>query len=180
MARSTDTGISSPHLEHAPTFTTGSPSKVYHRIAEVRRQQGLSLRTISRRTGLEAKELRRQEVASEDLRISELQRWQQAMEVPLGELLSESGDPLSPTVRDRAQLVKIMKTVVALSEVVPNTRAERMVEMLREQLLGLMPELAEIVGWPSFGSRRPVEHMGKISELPISVRSLSLDSNDDG
>src|SRR5690349_17681600 len=61
--------------------------RTFHRIAEVRQQQNLSLRTVSRRTGVEVKELRRQEAASSDLLLSELLLWQKALDVPLVDLL---------------------------------------------------------------------------------------------
>ena len=47
--------------------------------------------------------------------------------------------------------------------------------MLREQLVELMPELAEIGGWPNFGSRRPSDQQGRIGENPIDVQNLRLD-----
>ncbi len=101
------------------------------------------------------------------------------MEVPIAELLSDEQNPLSPDVRDRARLVKVMKTVAALSEVSTNPRVTRMVEMLREQLLEIMPELREVVGWPSVGSRRPTQSVGKIAQRPISLREIHLESNED-
>lgn len=177
MAKSLEPGLSPLDGSNSPSIPLGETS--LHRLSEVRTLQGFSLRTISRRTGIDVRELRRQENPHEDLRLSELVLWQRALEVPISELLNDSLDPLSPSVRDRAQLVRIMKTVVALAEVVTNARAQRMLMMLREQLLQLMPELDEIVGWPSFGSRRPSENMGKISEEPISVRAMFADQGEE-
>ena len=72
-------------------------------------------------------------------------------------------------------MVKVMKTVVALAEVATSPRAARLTAMLREQLIELMPELAEIGGWPNFGSRRPPDQQGRIGENPIAVMHLRLD-----
>jgi hypothetical protein len=47
--------------------------------------------------------------------------------------------------------------------------------MLREQLIELMPELAEIGGWPNYGSRRPPDQQGRIGENPIDMHVLGLD-----
>ncbi len=80
-------------------------------------QQGLSLRTISRRTGLDVKELKRQEVPTCNLSLGQLQVWQKALEVPLVDLLEDESDVLSRPVKERAQMVRIMKTVVSLGEV---------------------------------------------------------------
>lgn len=146
-----------------------------HRLQEVRTEQGLSLRTISKRTGIDMKDLKRQEETNEDLLLSDLYRWQAALEVPIADLLVDTLAPLSPTIRERAQLVKIMKTVMALTEVVGTVRAQRMVEMLREQLVEIMPELEQIVGWPRFGARRPADYMGKIADSPISMKGVSVE-----
>lgn len=145
-------------------------AKVYHRIAEVRAQQGLSLRTISRRTGLDIKELRKQELPTSNLSLSQLQVWQKALEVPLVDLLEDDSDVLSRPVKERAQMVRIMKTVVSLGEVCQsNVRLSRLTTMLREQILQLMPELAEIGGWPQCGSRRGSDVMGRIFHEPVKV-----------
>ena len=155
--------------DRTPTIAA-SGSKVYHRLAEVRAQQGLSLRTISRRTGLDVKELRRQEQPNYNLTLSQLQVWQKALEVPLVDLLEDESELLSRPVKERAQMVRIMKTVVSLNEVCQsNLRLSRLTTMLREQLLQLMPELAEIGGWPQCGSRRGADVMGRIFHDPVKV-----------
>lgn len=149
--------------------------KAVHRIAEVRAQQGLSLRAIARRTGIDIRELKQQELATSDLSLRDLLRWADALEVPVSNLLTDRDHELSSNVRDRAALVKIMKTVVALQEVASSPRVSRLTEMLREQLLAMMPELAEVGGWPNYGSRRPQDHVGRIAANPINVDNLSLD-----
>ena len=144
--------------------------KNFHRIAEVRAQQGLSLRTISRRTGLDVKDLRRQEQPTCNLTLSQLLVWQKALEVPLVDLLEDDSDVLSRPVKERAQMVRIMKTVVSLGEVCQaNVRLSRLTTMLREQVLQLMPELEEIGGWPQCGSRRGPDVMGRIFHDPVKV-----------
>jgi hypothetical protein len=42
-----------------------------------------------------------------------------------------------------------------------------MAENLVEQLLELMPELAEVSPWHSVGQRRSLEEMGRIAEQPV-------------
>lgn len=149
--------------------------KAVHRIAEVRAQQGLSLRAIARRTGIDVRELKQQELATSDLSLQDLLRWADALEVPVSNLLIDRDHELSSTVRDRAALVKIMKTVVALQQVSSSPRVSRLTEMLREQLLAMMPELAEVGGWPNYGSRRPQDYVGRIAANPINVDNLSID-----
>jgi len=147
-----------------------SNSRPFHRIAEVRAQQGLSLRTVSRRTGIDIKELRRQELPTTDLSISQLTLWQQALEVPLIDLLVDDSQTLSRPVKERAKLVRIMKSVVSLLEVAESQpRVHRLATMLKEQLLDLMPELADVGGWPQCGTRRGADVLGRILFQPISV-----------
>lgn len=146
-----------------------------HRIAEVRAQQGLSLRSISRRIGVDVRELKQQEQPNCNLTLEQLYQWQEALEVPVENLLVDRDQDLSESVQTRAALIKVMKTVVALREVATSTRVVRMTEMLKEQLLEMMPELADVGGWPNYGSRRPLDQLGRIASNPIPVQSLSID-----
>jgi transcriptional regulator with XRE-family HTH domain len=146
-----------------------------HRIAEVRAQQGVSLRAISRRTGVDIRELREQELPDSNLTLEQLYQWQESLEVPVANLLVDRDEGLSEAVQCRASLIKVMKTVVALREVATSTRVVRITEMLREQLLEMMPELADVGGWPTYGSRRPVDQLGRIASNPIQLQSLSID-----
>ena len=146
-----------------------------HRIAEVRAQQGLSLRAISRRSGIDIQDLKQQELPDSNLTLIDLTRWARALEVPIENLIVDHDSELSDPVQSRAAMVKVMKTVVALTEVATSPRVVRLTTMLREQLIELMPELAEIGGWPNFGSRRPSDQQGRIGENPIHVQNLRLD-----
>ena len=60
---------------------------VLHRLAEVRVQQGLSTRVLAKRLGTTPQELDRQLSPFSDLRLSELYKWQAALDVPVAELL---------------------------------------------------------------------------------------------
>jgi hypothetical protein len=113
-------------------------------------------------------EVRAQEEESADLLVSELYRWQQALEVPLEELLNEPRDSLSPRVQMRAQLLKVMKTAMAIRRQARSEAERRMGRLLIEQLLEIMPELKEVSGWPAVGHRRRADEMGRIGENPIS------------
>lgn len=150
-------------------------AKPMHRIAEVRMQQGLSLRAISRRTGIDVRELKQQESPDANISLADLYKWRDALDVPIENLLVDHDQELSEPIQKRAAMVKIMKTVVALTEVASSPRISRLTEMLREQMIDLMPELAEIGGWPNYGSRRPPEQQGRIAENPIDTQRLSLD-----
>jgi transcriptional regulator with XRE-family HTH domain len=166
-------------IEKSISASDGSPKPILHRIAEVRAEQGVSLRSVSRRTGIEVRKLKQQEDPHYNLSLAELLVWQRALDVPLSDLLIDSTSKLSQPVQQRAQLVKIMKTVAAIAEVATTPRVSRMVMMLREQLLELMPELKEVSAWPNYGQRRAPNQVGKIGESPIITSQLGLDNNGD-
>ncbi|MCA9132431.1 MAG: helix-turn-helix transcriptional regulator [Planctomycetales bacterium] len=147
--------------------------EVLHRLAAVREQQGVSQRTMARRMGIELRRYKELEDPTRDLRLSELRQLQMALEVPLIDLL-EDRNALSRPVEERAKLVKVMKTAVAISEIKSSPRIERMAQMLKEQLVDLMPELLEVSGWPQFGARRGPSAMGKALCQPIDTSHLGL------
>lgn len=146
----------------------GAPGRLLHRLQEVRRQQGVSLRRVGQLLHTDIRELRREEDPAADLRISRLYQWQQALEVPVADLLVDSGAPLSAPVLERARLVRIMKTVAAIQEKAPNTSIERLAQTLVDQVLEIMPELKGINPWHSVGQRRSLDEYGRIAERTYS------------
>lgn len=154
------------------TAKTGPP----HRITQVREAQSVTLRTISRRCGVSVRQLKLEETGQVDLRLSDLQRWAQALEVPLHDLLCEPSDNLTTSVAQRAQLIRIMKTVAALRNEAESSSQQRMADRLRDQLLEIMPELSTVTGWPRDGARR-TGPLGRIVECPISLDGF--DTNHD-
>ena len=149
----------------APPITVRTKS--LQKLSAARRRQGLSVRCVAQRLGRTVSEVRAQEDECADLLVSELYRWQQALEVPLEELLTEPGDSLSPRVQMRAQLLKVMKTAMAIRRQARSEAERRMGRLLVEQLLEIMPELKEVSGWPAVGHRRRADEMGRIGENPI-------------
>jgi transcriptional regulator with XRE-family HTH domain len=143
-----------------------------HRIAEVRRQQGVTLRNVARRLGMSLPLVRRQEQPDCDLRLSDLLRWQQVLEVPVAELLVEGEGQLSGPVLERSRMVKLMKTVAAIRERSRDPGMVRMVEMLVDQILEIMPELADVTPWHSVGQRRTGEDLGRAARMVVSEELL--------
>ncbi len=147
-------------------------SRPIHRISVVRKQQGVSVRTVCRQTGMDTQTVRQQEDETSDLRLSELLRWQKVLDVPLADLLEEPSNNLSNPVLQRARMLKVMKTAMALSETAPSPGVERLSQMLIGQLLEIMPELAEVSAWPSVGQRRSRDEVGRVVERRISEDTL--------
>jgi transcriptional regulator with XRE-family HTH domain len=148
-----------------------------HRIADTRRRQGLSVRSVARRLGKSVEQVRRLEEPSTDMLVSELYEWQQALEVPINDLLVECSAPLSAPVMTRAQLLRVMKTVRAIKEETKSVGIERMATMLEQQLIEIMPELKDVAAWHSVGQRRSHNEVGRIAER-IVPENFYLDSRE--
>ncbi len=143
-----------------------------NRIQKIREQQGVTLRTCSRRMKLDLRSLRAQETPEADLRISQLRQWQQVLDVPLIDLIEDSGLPLSRPVMERARLVRLMKTAMSIREQADSPAVKRFAQVLVEQLVEIMPELAEISPWHSVGQRRTLDEMGRIAERTIPTGAV--------
>jgi transcriptional regulator with XRE-family HTH domain len=170
---SLDSGLG--HLP-GPPVPGAKPKRCLHRIADARRRQGVSVRSAARRMGTSMDQVRRQEDPYTDLTLSDLYRWQEALEVPVADLLVESDAPLSEPVLTRARLLRVMKTVRAIKESSTSTSTQRFTMMLEQQLVELMPELAEVAAWHSVGQRRSPNELGRTAErvLPDSFFTDSL------
>ena len=139
-----------------------------HRISEVRQRQGVTLRNVARRLGVSLPLDRRQEQPDCDLRLSELLRWQQVLEVPVAELLVEGEGQLSGPVLERSRMVKLMKTAAAIRERTQEQPVARMVTMLIEQILEIMPELEDVTPWHTTGQRRTLDDVGRAGRTTVS------------
>jgi len=149
-----------------------------HRIAEVRRLQGVTLRNVARRLGLPMAVARRQEESDCDLRLSDLLQWQEVLEVPVAELLVEAEGQLSGPVLQRSRMVKLMKTAAAIRERADDTTTSRMVSMLIAQILELMPELADVTPWHTVGQRRTLDDYGRTAQHVVSERMFQRPQQD--
>jgi hypothetical protein len=150
-----------------PQVQVSSEQKPLHRIAVVRRRQGISVRSAARRLRISIDQVRLQEDPANDMLLSELLRWQQALDVPLPDLLLESDGPLSEPIKTRARLLRIMKTVRAIKETATSSSIQRFTTMLEHQLVELMPELKDVAAWHSIGQRRSLDELGRTAERVI-------------
>ncbi|MEN6458949.1 MAG: helix-turn-helix domain-containing protein [Thermoguttaceae bacterium] len=152
----TAAGVGPPQVVPLP-----AASKVpLQRLASIRRQQGLSRRTMARRMNVEIGQVRDQECETADLPLSALYAWQRALEVPITELLIEASDGLASPVLERSQLVRLMKTVLAIQEQSKQESIRRMAQTMIAQLTEIMPELAHVSPWHAIGRRRRLSELG--------------------
>lgn len=168
------TELSSQNPSEAPVASSKEAeqptdeNRPLHRIAEVRKLQGISIRSASRRMGIPMEQVRREERTDSNLTMEDLVRWQQALEVPMIDLLVDENAPLSTPVLARAKWLRIMKTVKALLETTESANVNRMARMLEDQVLEVMPELKDVSAWHSVGQRRTQDEVGRIAESPVA------------
>lgn len=163
-ANTTNCNLTDTAAVGIPTNSSTPTEKRYHRISEVRREQGVSLRSAARQLKLDMATVRKQENASTDLTLTQLQAWQRVLDVPLADLLVDPGASLSSPVMERARLVRLMKTAAAISDQSESDGLQRLATMLTQQLTEIMPELAEISAWHSVGQRRSLDEYGRVVE----------------
>ena len=86
-----DAGIPGVGVDNASTVAAPAAAEAstnpLHRLREIRNQQDISIRSLSRRMNVTASEVRMQEDPHFDLRLSALYQWQQALGVSASELL---------------------------------------------------------------------------------------------
>lgn len=151
-----------------PGGELGKDKQPLHRIALVRRRQRVSVRTVARTWNIEVTRVLEQQHEACDLSLNELYRWQELLQVPVAELLVDNDGPLSAPVMKRARLVKLMKTAVTIKKNSRERSTQRLVNMLTDQLVELMPELAEVGPWHGNGSRRNMSELGQAERRQIS------------
>ena len=61
-----------------------------------------------------------------------------------------------------------MKTAVTLRETARETRVQRLITTLVDQLTEIMPELAEVGPWHGSGNRRTLDDFGRAVEYRLS------------
>jgi len=166
--------LSFPDSGVVPEEPIGMPihDRPLHRLAEIRRRQGVTRRTIARRLNTDIGTIKSQEQPDADLRLSILYAWQEVLDVPVSELLVETEEPLSTPVQKRAQLVRIMKTAAAILERSQQPSIRRMAEMMVEQLCEIMPELGDVSPWHAVGRRRTQDELGQAAVRRISAELL--------
>ena len=160
-------GLPSPEtvdaiIRHSCNRASDLPSRrPLHRLAETRNEQGVSLSTVAKKLGVEIAEARRQEQPTTDLFLSQLYRWRDVLETPVGDLLMEFEEIPPNPIKCRSQLVRMMKSVKAILETTKEDGTRVFAEMLAAQFIDLMPELQYINAWPVVGQAREPRDPGQ-------------------
>ena len=150
-------------------FTNNQP---LHRLAAVRRLQGVSRHTIARRLNIDVGQVQQQESENADMSLSALYAWSEILDVPVAELLAEPRDQLTAPILLRSQLLRLMKTVQAISERTKQDSVRWMAQTMVNELVEIMPELAGVGEWTAGGKRRSLRDLGAAAQRRISDEML--------
>ena len=140
-----------------------------NRIAFVREQQEMTLRSVARHTGVDVRTLRKQEKPTANLTLTELAKWSKALDVPVADLIEEPESTLDNPVKQRAAMVRIMRSAMSISDQAKTDKMSALAETLVSQLVELMPELDGVAAWPQYGQRRGPDEVGRVAECLLRV-----------
>jgi transcriptional regulator with XRE-family HTH domain len=149
-----------------------------HRLATVRRQQGVSRHAVARRLKIGIEQVHQQETESSDLPLSTLYAWRDILDVPIAELLVEPSDGHSASILARSQLVRLMKTTRVILEKTRQDSIRWMAQTMIGQLVEIMPELSDVAAWNIAGKRRRLRELGVAAERRLAA-DVFIKSNDD-
>lgn len=161
----------------SPTGSEASPQSL-HRLARVRRQQGVSRQTVASRLRIGVEEVRRQESEGSDLPLSALYAWREILDVPIAELLVEPSDDLPSPILMRSRLVRLMKTVRTTLDKAKQDSVRWLVQTMINQLVEIMPELSEVGVWNVGGRQRRRSELGVAAERRLAT-DMFVDKDDD-
>lgn len=169
---------SAPRIMPAPPLPPGEFP--LQRVKEVRLREGLRPGVVKNALGLANKsDVARREDPKADYWLSEIYALAERFGVPPVQLLCDPGDDLCNSVTGRAKLVLLMKTANLIAENARQESVRRLAQGLCEQLVDMMPELAQIGAWHSVGKRRKVSELGVAAERGRAVRALFGESSYD-
>ena len=139
-----------------------------HRLGEARRQEHISRRSMACHLGITVQDVRRQECKTTDLPLSVLHKWANVLGLPVAELVVEPDDVLSTRLFNRARLVQVMKTAMAILERTGDPPTKRLAQTMVDQLMEIMPELRGVSAWHAAGKRRRLDDLGIATQRTLS------------
>jgi transcriptional regulator with XRE-family HTH domain len=139
-----------------------------HRLGEARQQENVSCRNVACHLGITVEDVRQQECRTTDLPLSVLHKWAKVLSLPVGELVEEPDESLATPLFNRASLVRVMKTAMAILEQTRDPPTKRLARTMADQLIEIMPELRGISAWHVVGKRRHLNELGIAAERRLS------------
>ena len=139
-----------------------------HRLGEARRQENISRANVARHLGITLQDVARQECETTDLPLSVLHKWAKVLGLPVAELVKEPDVSLSTPLLNRARLIRVMKTAMALLQRSRNLQTKRFAQTMVDQLIEIMPDLRGVGAWHVEGRRRRLDELGVAAERCFS------------
>ena len=164
------------HRETEPTW----PER-WHRVRTVREQEEVSLNALARRTKIKESLIEQLDDEGYDMPLSMLYRLAEGLRVPIAELLLGGQDgTISEPIRQRACLLRIARTAHTILAKSKHKATRNLAQTLVDQLVDLMPELADAGTWPEVGKRRSPTDVPRMEErvysaFPTTVRDQTGD-----
>ena len=146
----------------------------WHRIRTIREREGISLKTVSRRSGIGMQRLRQEEDETRDLSLSQLYAWQQALRVPISELVVDAEAPLEEKIRLRAALLRLTRTAKTILREARNHTVNNLAHTMLNQIYEVMPEAASIGPWNEVGQRRSSRDLPRIVDQMVPTGPTGL------
>lgn len=134
--------------------------RMFHQIAQVRENQGMSIQNCARKLGISLQEAREQEKPTTDLTLSQLIAWKEVLDVPFSELVGPFEDELQNPIRNRAELLKVMKSAKYIHQHTRESRIRTMAENQIGQILEIIPEFETVSPWPEVGQSHEARQPG--------------------
>lgn len=152
----------------------------WHRIRTIRQREGISLKTISRRSHIGMQRLRQEEVETRDLTLSQLYAWQKALRVPISELVVDAEEALEEKVRLRAALLRLTRTAKTILRECPKGPVRNLANTMLHQIYEVMPEAEAMNAWNEVGQRRSPRDVPRIIEqiVPTAAAAIWKTSDD--
>jgi transcriptional regulator with XRE-family HTH domain len=127
----------------------GTLREAVHQVELARHCKGLSRRDVARRMDVDLNEVKRQENETTDLRLTELYRWQEALDATLPELLTGDHDPISTPEIDSRRMAKMLNATTEIRKTTNQSQVHRLAQMLLWQLGELSPQMDGLRQWQS-------------------------------
>ncbi len=157
-----------------PTAAPGG--KPLHRLEAARLEQHVTRRSLARRMGVTVAVVKQEERSDADVAVSTLRRWEQALQVPVVELLDSPLDTLAPDVAARARLVRALGLAKALMAHSSGRSRETAAEIV-DHLSQLVPDARHVRALLSGNGRQPVRY-GRAAERPVSTTMFGFHPED--
>ena len=145
-----------------------------HFILETLKTQGMTLATCAKRLGVSLEEAERQAEPYSNLTLEQLFAWSDALDAPISELLPFDLTTSDP-IRNRALMLRIVKTARQLQNLSRNTTLEYAATSLVDQLIELVPEYAVVEPWSSVGKSRVAKSEGLLERRVDSETSKFIE-----